>query len=302
MVEYARRRLKCCSTRHCRTEENREAAKQQSDRLRPRPVEERRTEGVVNHAQDGVRARVDDRHRVQQRCHGRRGDRSRRQPCVHRENSRFRAETDERQQKHEFQQFFHPADFFRVQHAAEDKVRCRAVVDDEHQRNERQRRAGDGEGEVLAPCADGHGVLLVDDKRQGNQRQALIKDVEREQVRRERDGQRDGVAHRVVAEERVRTLLVLHVLKAVQRRQRPEDGYQTCENAAHAVHTERKRQLAVHVAEDVGGIRAGEQQHPRQDARRQHDGFNVDSAGFRAGKAHQSHCRAAKHGQRDGQE
>ena len=162
--------------------------------------------------------------------------------------------------------------------------------------------AGDGEGEVLAPCADGHSVLLVDDKRQGHQRQALIKDVEREQVCRERDGQRDGVAHRVVAEERVRTLLVLHVLKAVQRRQRPEDGYQTCENAAHAVHTERQRQLAVHVAENVGGIRAGEQQHPRQDARRQHDGFNVDSAGFRAGKAHQSHCRAAKHGQRDGQE
>ena len=174
---------------------------------------------------------------------------------LHRENSRFRAETDEGQQEHEFQQFFHPADFFRVQHAAEDKVRCRAVVDDEHQRNERQRRAGDGEGEVLAPCADGHGVLLVDDKRQGNQRQALIKDVEREQVRRERDGQRDGVAHRVVAEERVRTLLVLHVLKAVQRRQRPEDGYQPSENAAHAVHAERQRQLAVHVAEDVGGIR-----------------------------------------------
>ena len=161
-----------------------------------------------------------------------------------------------------------PGELLRIQDAAQGEVSPRAVHQREHQRHKGHGRAADGEVQVLAPRADGGRVLLVGDQGQGDQGQALVEDVEGEQVRRHGDGQGNAVGHGIEGEEGVGPLLVLHVFKAVEGGQGPQERHQPGEHAAHAVQAEHQVQLGANAqahqgVEPVGAVQQQAQHHQR---------------------------------------
>ena len=114
-----------------------------------------------------------------------------------------------------------PARLSGIQHAAQHKIRGRAVVDDEDHRNEGKRRTADGVNQVFTTCTNALRILLMRDQWQGDQRQAFVEHIQREQIACHGYGQRDAVGHGVEGEEGVGPFLMAHVFKAIQRGKGP---------------------------------------------------------------------------------
>ena len=197
-----------------RPEQEREDRQRQADGLGRRPPQIIRAEHIVSHPHDGEDARVDHRHGVQQRCHGRGRDRGRREPVVKREYGRLRAEPDKSQDK---SQLHGPA----VKHlkdtasVAEDPVH--SVHRGQHDGHESQRRPSDRVGRIFS--AGKHALMpsVVSHERDRHQRQHLDEYVHRDHICGIAHAQRHAVCHHIEGKKAIAPLISLHILEGVQQ-------------------------------------------------------------------------------------
>ncbi len=113
----------------------------------------------------------------------------------------------------------------------------------------------------------GHGV---DNQRQRHHGQRLVEQVHGDDVAREGHAQRHAVGDGVEGQEGVHPLLVAHIFKGVQRRQRPQAGHQPAEEGSHAVDVQRQGQ-ALYERKQIQPLRRGvQQQHKHQNGVEEH--------------------------------
>ena len=227
---------------HRRAVNDRHARQQQRNALRRRAAQHLRAKAEIRHADDREHAALDDGDRMQQRRHRGRRDGGLRQPHVERENRRLHAEAEERAQ---VAQLHHRRVLGRRlrHHAAHRKRAAVAVVQHQHHADKRQRRAEEGIEHVGVARVLGGLLCAVHDQRQRAERQKFIEEIQRQDVGRRGNAQRHAVGDGVEREEMVLAALVLHVLKAVERGQRPEEGDNRRKHAAHAVNRKANGQI-----------------------------------------------------------
>ena len=219
---------------HRRAVDNRHARQQQRNVLRHRAAQHLRAEAEIRHADDGKHAALDDRDRMQQRRHRGRRDGSFRQPCVERENRRLHTEAEERAQ---VAQLHHRRVFGRrlSPHAAHRERAAVAVGKHQHHADKRQRRAEEGIEHVGIACVLGGLLGAVHDQRQRGERQKFIEEIERQNIGRRGNAQRHAIGDGIEREKVVFAALMLHILKSIQRGQRPEKGDNRREHASHPI-------------------------------------------------------------------
>ena len=214
---------------------DRQHRQQHRDVLRPGAAKQMRAEAEVRQAHDREHAGLDDRDRVQQRGDRRRRDGGTGQPGVHREDGRLHAEARKRAQVADAQQQRMLAGERLGEHAAHHERAAVAERDDDHHAHERDSRAEEGIDHVHPAGRDALAARAVHDQRDRRQRQELIEDVHRHDVRRRGDTQRHAVGDRIEREEVVFAALMLHVFKAIEHGQRPQERHQRREDAAQSV-------------------------------------------------------------------
>ena len=197
-----------------RSVQEREDRQRQAYGLGHCPPQIIRAEHIVSHSHDGEDARVDHRHGVQQRCHGRRRDRCRRQPVVKREYGRLGAEPDKSQDKSQLHgtAVKHLEDTASV---AEDSVH--SVHRGQHNSHESQRRPSDRVGRVLSAREHALMPAVVSHQRDRHQCQHLDEYVHRDHVCGIAHAQRHAVRHDIEGKKAISPLISLHILEGIQQ-------------------------------------------------------------------------------------
>ena len=225
--------------------QNRETAQAHGNGLRNGTRQERRAEGIMGHADHRERPGIHNGNRVQQCGHRRGGNADRRQPGVHRKDSRLCAESDKGQQENPAKHFLMPGHPGHIQHAARRETRGGVVMAQKQHPDKGHRRAGNGKVHISLSRLPGGPVLVESHQRKRHHRQAFIKGIQREKISREGNRQRHPVGHGVKAEEAFR-VSALHIKIGVQHGRRPEQRQQTREDFARAVQPENQRQVVHH--------------------------------------------------------
>ena len=184
-------------------------------------LQEIRSVGIPGQAHDGKYTGVDDRDGMQKgsdRC-GR--DRSRGQPAVQRENSRFHAETE----KSEEEDQLHQSGIIGSVKIAPVEEIARAVIDTGHNNGkECERGSADRIGGVFSAGKRTLVIRIVSDQRNCDQGEQVIEHVQCRHVRRKGNAQSDPVGHHIEGKKAVAPPGVGHVFKGIQHDQGPHEG------------------------------------------------------------------------------
>ena len=204
--------------RHGGAEHHRDHGQRHNGVLAPGARQDIGAEGEVNQTDAGEGARLDHRHRVQQRRYRRGGHGGADEPAVHGPDGGLDAAAHKGQHEHAQQQI-HIAGIA-CQMATGNKLL--GVVDDqEHHADKGQRRARNGVGGVFHARVDGLFCHGVHHQRDGGQRQQLIEQVHGHHVGGEGDAQRHAEGCREEGPEHGLVALVLHVVPCVHHGKGP---------------------------------------------------------------------------------
>ena len=136
------------------------------------------------------------------------------------------------------------------------------VEDEKHHRRKGKGGAAEGVDHIFTGGPVVHLGHTVHHQGDGGDGQHLVEEIHGQDVLRHGDAHGGAKGHGEEAIEHGVVLLVLHIIKGVQRRQRPQGGRQTGEQPARAVQTQREGQLVGELQDGQGGLRHHQSRHP----------------------------------------
>ena len=101
-------------------------------------------------------------------------------------------------------------------------------------------------------------------QRYRHQRKQLVEAVQSHQIRGKGNPKNDTISHRIEEKKYFLVLLLRHIGKSVERRQRPQHTDQTGKHHAHAVHMETDGEISRNMRQRKDTVLMMQQQIPHQ--------------------------------------